>query len=101
MIDLSIAPEFKAKIPDVAVGWLTAIVRNSQHDEALWQKIEATGARFRELRWTMPASSCPSRAWETPIGLWATIQPVIEDRRGPGARISQGKQLLPRQHGGQ
>ena len=47
MIDLTIAPEFKAKIPGVAVGWLTAIVCNSQHDEALWREIQAAATRFR------------------------------------------------------
>jgi hypothetical protein len=49
MIDLTIAPEFTAKIPGVAVGWLTAVVRNSQHDEAHWREIEATAARFRGM----------------------------------------------------
>jgi DNA/RNA-binding domain of Phe-tRNA-synthetase-like protein len=49
MIDLTIAPEFKAKIPGVAVGWLTAIIRNSQHDEALWWEIEATAKCFKNV----------------------------------------------------
>ena len=49
MIDLTIAPEFKAKIPGVAVGRLTAIVRNSQHDEALWREIEATANCFKNM----------------------------------------------------
>ncbi len=49
MIDLTIAPEFKAKIPGVAVGWLTAIVRNSQHDEELWREIEATANCFKNM----------------------------------------------------
>jgi len=49
MIDLTIAPEFKAKIPGVAVGWITASVRNSQHDEVLWKEIEATAACFRGM----------------------------------------------------
>ncbi len=49
MIVLTIAPEVKAKIPGVAVGWLTAVVRNSQHDEALWWEIEATVNCFKNV----------------------------------------------------
>ena len=48
MIDLTIAPEFKAKIPGIAVGWITAAVRNSQHDEALWREIGATANLFQD-----------------------------------------------------
>ena len=44
MIDLTIAPEFQAKIPGVAVGWISAAVHNSQHDEALWREIEAAAS---------------------------------------------------------
>jgi DNA/RNA-binding domain of Phe-tRNA-synthetase-like protein len=47
MIDLTISPEFKDKIPVIAVGWITASVHNSQHDEGLWREIEAAAARFR------------------------------------------------------
>jgi DNA/RNA-binding domain of Phe-tRNA-synthetase-like protein len=49
MIDLTIAPEFKAKIRSVAVGWIIANVHNTQHDEALWQEIEAAAERFRGM----------------------------------------------------
>ena len=49
MIDLTIEPEFKAKIPGVAVGWITAAVRNTQHNEALWREIGAVVARFRGM----------------------------------------------------
>jgi len=50
MTDLTIAPDFKAKIPGVAVGRITAFVRNSEHNDALWQVIEATAALFRGMR---------------------------------------------------
>ena len=49
MIDLTIASEFKAKIPGVAVGWITATIRNAEHDEALWREIEVAAARFRGM----------------------------------------------------
>ena len=39
MFPLTISPDFKAKIPSVVVGWITATVHNSQHDEALWRKM--------------------------------------------------------------
>ncbi|NUQ62965.1 MAG: hypothetical protein HUU20_10775 [Pirellulales bacterium] len=49
MISPTIASEFKAKIPTVAVGCLTANVRNSEHEELLWQEIEVAAARFRSM----------------------------------------------------
>ena len=48
-LPLTIAPDFRAKIPAVVVGWITASVRNSTHDEALWQEIEAVAAQFRGM----------------------------------------------------
>lgn len=50
MMDLTIAPEFQAKIPGITVGWLTASVRNSQHDETLWREIGATADCFKNVR---------------------------------------------------
>lgn len=44
MISLTIAPEFQAVIPSVAVGCVTAAVRNSEHEEPLWQEIEVLNA---------------------------------------------------------
>jgi DNA/RNA-binding domain of Phe-tRNA-synthetase-like protein len=49
MLPLTISPDLKAKVPGVAVGWITATVRNTQHDEGLWQEIEAAAARFRGM----------------------------------------------------
>ena len=48
-LPLTISPDFTAKIPYVVVGWITASVRNSKHDEALWQEIEAVAAQFRGM----------------------------------------------------
>lgn len=50
MISLSIAPEFRAKIPAVAVGCLSASCRNSEHNEGLWQEIEAAMIRLETTR---------------------------------------------------
>jgi DNA/RNA-binding domain of Phe-tRNA-synthetase-like protein len=49
MISLSIAPEFKAIVPAVAVGCLSAHCRNSEHDEGLWQEIETAVRQFAGL----------------------------------------------------
>ncbi|MGA2064342.1 MAG: phenylalanine--tRNA ligase beta subunit-related protein [Thermoguttaceae bacterium] len=49
MLPLSISPDLKAKVPGVAVGRITAAVRNSRHDEALWREIDAAIARFRGM----------------------------------------------------
>ena len=46
---LTISPDFKAKIPNVVVGWITATVRKSQHDEGLWREIEATANCFKNV----------------------------------------------------
>ncbi len=49
MLSLTISADLEAKIPNVVVGWITANVRNSQHDETLWQEIEAIAAQFRGM----------------------------------------------------
>ena len=49
MIALTISPDLTATILNVVVGWITASVRNSTHDEALWQEIEAVAAHFRGM----------------------------------------------------
>ena len=61
-IALSIATEFKTKIPAVVVGWITATVRNSQHDEALWREIELAAARFRGVNMDEARKSPPIKA---------------------------------------
>ena len=62
MISLTISPDFKAKISNVVVGWITATVRNSQHDEALWQEIEAVASRFRGVNMDEARKSPPIKA---------------------------------------
>jgi DNA/RNA-binding domain of Phe-tRNA-synthetase-like protein len=49
VISLSIAPEFKTRLPAVAVGCLSATVKNSEHDDHLWQEIEAAVQRYAGL----------------------------------------------------
>jgi DNA/RNA-binding domain of Phe-tRNA-synthetase-like protein len=49
VIDLSISLDLKAVVPNVAVGCVTASVRVTEHDEGLWQEIEAAAARFRGM----------------------------------------------------
>ena len=49
MLALTISPDLKVKIPAVAVGWVTATVRVTQHDDQLWQEIEATTSLFRGM----------------------------------------------------
>ncbi len=94
MIDLTIAPDFKAKIPGVAVGWLTAVVCNSQHDETLWREIDATAARFQGLAMDDARKLPPLKA------LRDTYRALGNDPtryRGSNEalvrRISQGKEL--------
>ena len=49
MITLTFSPDFKVALPNVVVGCVTANVRVTPHDEALWLEIEAAAARFREM----------------------------------------------------
>lgn len=49
MIDLFISPDFKAVLPNVVVGCVTASVQITEHDEGLWQQIDAAAARFRRM----------------------------------------------------
>jgi DNA/RNA-binding domain of Phe-tRNA-synthetase-like protein len=46
MISLTISPDLKSKIPNVAVGWITAAVSVAEHDDALWDEIETAASRF-------------------------------------------------------
>lgn len=49
MIPITISAEFKALVPNVVVGRITAGVRNSLHDDTLWREIEAVAARFQGM----------------------------------------------------
>jgi DNA/RNA-binding domain of Phe-tRNA-synthetase-like protein len=48
-IPLSISPDLRAKVPSVAVGWITATVHNTQHDKTIWREIEAAASRFQGM----------------------------------------------------
>ena len=62
MVALSISPDLKTTIPAVVVGWITASVRNSQHDEALWREIEVAATRFRGVNMDEARKSPPIKA---------------------------------------
>lgn len=47
MLNLTIVAELAAKLPDVAVGWLTAAVQMRGHDAELWREIERAAEPFR------------------------------------------------------
>jgi DNA/RNA-binding domain of Phe-tRNA-synthetase-like protein len=49
MIDLTINADLESKVPAVTVGWITATVQVSEHDESLWREIEAAVSRFRGM----------------------------------------------------
>lgn len=49
MLDLTISPDLKTKVPGIAVGWITATVHVAEHRADLWQEIEAAAARFRGM----------------------------------------------------
>jgi hypothetical protein len=36
MIDLAINADLESKVPDVTVGWITAVVRNTRH--SAWKR---------------------------------------------------------------
>jgi DNA/RNA-binding domain of Phe-tRNA-synthetase-like protein len=49
MIELAIHADLESKVPAVAVGWITATVQVTEHDEGLWREIEAAAGRFRGM----------------------------------------------------
>ena len=94
MLSLSIAPDFKDRIPSVVVGWVTASVRNSQHDAGLWREIEAAAARFRGVNMDEARKSPPIKALRD---AYRTLGNDPTRYRGSNEalvrRISQGKDL--------
>ena len=94
MIDLTIAPEFKAKIPTVAVGWITATVRNSQHDEALWREIDKTVNVFRGMTIENARKSPPIKALRNAYRTLGNDPTRYQGSTRPWyGGISQGKDL--------
>ena len=49
MTPFTIDPDFKARIPALTVGFVVANVRNTEHNDALWQEIETATKRFRGM----------------------------------------------------
>ncbi len=49
MLHLTISADLKAVLPHVVVGYIIANVQVTEHDEALWQEIEAATVRFRGM----------------------------------------------------
>jgi acylphosphatase len=47
MLPRTISPDLKTTVPSMAAGWITASIRNSQHDEGLWQEVENNPTRHR------------------------------------------------------
>jgi len=62
MISLTISPDLKSKIPNVAVGWITVAVSVAEHDADLWQEIETAASRFREMTMTDARKFPPIKA---------------------------------------
>lgn len=94
MIDLTIFPDLKAKIPAVAVGWITATVHNTQHDEALWREIEATANCFKNVTMETARRMPPIKALRD---AYRALGNDPTRYRGSNEalvrRISQGKEL--------
>jgi DNA/RNA-binding domain of Phe-tRNA-synthetase-like protein len=94
MLPLTITPELQAKIPNVVVGWITASVHNSQHDEALWREIEAVAAHFRGMTMDDARKFPPIKALRD---AYRTLGNDPTRYRGSNEalvrRISQGKEL--------
>jgi DNA/RNA-binding domain of Phe-tRNA-synthetase-like protein len=49
MLHLTIAPELRTGLPDVAVSWVTANVQVAEHDPGLWREVELAAGRFRGM----------------------------------------------------
>ena len=94
MLNLTIAPELKAKLSEVAVGWIAAGAKVAEHDAELWREIEFAADRFRGMTMVearkFPAIKSLREAYKT-LG--------NDPNRYRGAneallrRISQGKEL--------
>ena len=94
MLSLTISPDLKAEIPGVAVGWITATVHNTQHDEALWGDIETATIRFRGMKMDDARKFPPIKALRD---AYRTLGNDPTRYRGSNEalvrRISQGKDL--------
>ena len=94
MISLSISPDLKAKIPAVAVGWVTAAVSVADHDSDLWNEVETAADRFRGMTMEEARKSPPIKALRD---AYKTLGNDPTRYRGSNEalvrRITQGKDL--------
>jgi DNA/RNA-binding domain of Phe-tRNA-synthetase-like protein len=94
MLELTIASELKAKLPDVAVGWIVADAQVAGHDAELWREIEQAAGRFRGMTMTearkFPAIKSLREAYKAlgndPTRYRGANEALVR-------RISQGKDL--------
>ena len=94
MISLTISPDLKAKIPAVAVGWVTAVVSVADHDSDLWNEVETAADRFRGMTMEEARKSPPIKALRD---AYKTLGNDPTRYRGSNEalvrRIAQGKDL--------
>ncbi|MEN6458212.1 MAG: phenylalanine--tRNA ligase beta subunit-related protein [Thermoguttaceae bacterium] len=62
MISLTISPDLKSKLPNVAIGWLTASVSVTEYNGDLWNEIETATSRFRGMTMTEARKVPPIKA---------------------------------------
>lgn len=94
MISLTISPDLKSKLPNVAVGWITAAVSVTEYDADLWNEIEAAASRFRGMTMTDARKFPPIKALRD---AYKTLGNDPTRYRGSNEalvrRITQGKDL--------
>ena len=93
-IALSIAPELKAEVSKVAVACVTAAVKVTAHNEALWREIEAAAARYRGMMMDEVRKFSPIRALRDAYrALGADPTRYRGSNEALARRITQGKEL--------
>ncbi len=94
MILLTISPDLKSKLPNVAVGWITAAVSVAEHDAELWKEIETAASRFRGMTMEQARKFPPIKALRD---AYKTLGNDPTRYRGSNEalvrRITQGKDL--------
>ena len=94
MIFLTISPDLKARLPNVAVGWITAAVSVAEHNSDLWQEIETAASRFRGMTMDDARKFPPVKALRD---AYRTLGNDPTRYRGSNEalvrRITQGKEL--------
>jgi DNA/RNA-binding domain of Phe-tRNA-synthetase-like protein len=94
MIDLAINADLKSRISAVTVGWITATVQVTEHDEGLWREIESVVSRFRGMPMEQARKFPPIKALRD---AYRTLGNDPTRYRGSNEalvrRITQGKDL--------